>query len=98
MTQVLLVGDEPQMLRTLRINLEARRYRVTTANDGAVALHRTVDNPPDLVLLDFPFWVQTVWISSERCATRPPSRSSCSSADPAAGTESPRSTPAPTTT
>ncbi|RKR93044.1 two-component system KDP operon response regulator KdpE [Micromonospora pisi] len=54
MTKVLVVGDEPQMLRALRINLEVRRYRVTTASDGADALHRAADNLPDLLVLDFP--------------------------------------------
>jgi two-component system KDP operon response regulator KdpE len=52
MTQVLVVDDEPQILRALRINLRARRYDVTTAATGAQALEAAAAHPPDLVILD----------------------------------------------
>ena len=35
MTRVLVVDDEPQILRALRINLRARAYDVDTAATGA---------------------------------------------------------------
>ena len=50
--RVLVVDDEPQLLRALRINLAARRYEVTTAGDGAAALQEATAQPPDLVVLD----------------------------------------------
>jgi two-component system, OmpR family, KDP operon response regulator KdpE len=34
MTRVLVVDDEPQILRALRINLHARQYDVVTAGTG----------------------------------------------------------------
>ena len=34
MTSVLVVDDEPQIVRALRINLTARGYDVMTADDG----------------------------------------------------------------
>jgi two-component system KDP operon response regulator KdpE len=49
---VLVVDDEPQILRALRINLRARRYEVTTAANGAQALAEAAAHPPDLVILD----------------------------------------------
>jgi two-component system, OmpR family, KDP operon response regulator KdpE len=52
MTRVLVVDDEPQILRALRINLLARQYRVSTATTGAEALRAAVDDHPDLVVLD----------------------------------------------
>src|ERR1700729_2440474 len=52
MTRVLVVDDEPQILRALRINLRARRYEVTTAANGAQALAEAAAHPPDLVILD----------------------------------------------
>jgi two-component system KDP operon response regulator KdpE len=52
MTRILVVDDEPQILRALRINLRARRYDVDTAADGAAALHAAASRHPDLVVLD----------------------------------------------
>ncbi|MFI9593843.1 response regulator [Nonomuraea sp. NPDC052265] len=52
MTRILVVDDEPQILRALRINLAARHYDVTVAADGASALRAAVDAAPDLVILD----------------------------------------------
>jgi len=52
MTRVLVVDDEPQILRALRINLRARHYEVSTAATGAQALEQAAAHPPDLVILD----------------------------------------------
>ncbi|GGS97320.1 response regulator [Nonomuraea spiralis] len=52
MTHILVVDDEPQILRALRINLAARHYDVTVAADGAAALRAAADAAPDLVILD----------------------------------------------
>jgi two-component system KDP operon response regulator KdpE len=50
--RVLVVDDEPQILRALRINLRARSYDVDTAATGTEALDVAAKHPPDLVLLD----------------------------------------------
>lgn len=50
--RVLVVDDEPQILRALRINLTARHYHVDTAPDGATALASAARHPPDAVILD----------------------------------------------
>ncbi|GAB3947326.1 response regulator [Micromonospora vulcania] len=52
MTRILVVDDEPQILRALRINLRARRYDVDVADTGAGALKAAASHPPDLVVLD----------------------------------------------
>jgi two-component system KDP operon response regulator KdpE len=52
MTTVLVVDDEPQIVRALRINLSARGYDVLTAYDGKTALRVAVDEKPDVVVLD----------------------------------------------
>lgn len=52
MTRILVVDDEPQLLRALRINLAARHYEVTTADGGAAALAAAASEHPDLVVLD----------------------------------------------
>ena len=52
MTRVLVVDDEPQILRALRINLRVRQYEVYTAATGAQALEVAAAHPPDLVILD----------------------------------------------
>ena len=52
MIRVLVVDDEPQLMRALRINLTARRYDVVVAADGAAALEAAARHMPDLVILD----------------------------------------------
>jgi len=50
--RVLIVEDEPSLLRALRIDLRARGYEVTTASAGEEALVEAARRPPDVVLLD----------------------------------------------
>ena len=52
MTRILVVDDEPQIVRALRINLRARHYDVDTAADGASALRAASQHHPDIVVLD----------------------------------------------
>ena len=52
MTRVLVVDDEPQILRALRINLSVRGYEVTIAATGAAALDAAAEHRPDVVILD----------------------------------------------
>ncbi|MFJ3965133.1 response regulator [Streptomyces sp. NPDC090036] len=52
MTRVLVVEDEPQIVRALVINLKARRYEVDAAADGASALELAAARQPDVVVLD----------------------------------------------
>jgi two-component system, OmpR family, KDP operon response regulator KdpE len=52
MTRILVVDDEPQILRAMRINLRARHYDVDVAADGTTALREAANLRPDLVVLD----------------------------------------------
>ncbi|MDI9914496.1 response regulator [Rhodococcus sp. IEGM 1379] len=52
MSRILVVDDEPQILRALRINLSVRGYDVVTASTGAGALRAAAERPPDVVVLD----------------------------------------------
>ncbi|MFH7598167.1 response regulator [Streptomyces racemochromogenes] len=52
MTRVLVVDDEPQIVRALVINLKARRYEVDAAADGAGALELAAARHPDVIVLD----------------------------------------------
>ena len=51
-TTVLVVDDEPQILRALRINLRVREYEVHTAGDRRRGPAGASRHPPDLVILD----------------------------------------------
>lgn len=52
MSRILVVDDEPQLVRALRITLTARGHQVRTAPDGRQALVEASTHPPDVVILD----------------------------------------------
>ena len=49
---ILVIDDEPQILRALRTILLEKRFRVTTASRGEEGLTLAAANPPDLIILD----------------------------------------------
>jgi DNA-binding response OmpR family regulator len=49
---VLVVDDDPVIMRLLEVNFEMEGYRVVTATDGAEALERIENERPDLVVCD----------------------------------------------
>jgi two-component system KDP operon response regulator KdpE len=51
-SRVLVVDDDRQLLRALRITLAARGYEVTVAGDAASAISLAARTPPDVVVLD----------------------------------------------
>lgn len=52
MRTILVVDDEPQLLRALQVNLHAEGYQVLTALDGTMALQHAASHHPDLIVLD----------------------------------------------
>jgi two-component system KDP operon response regulator KdpE len=52
MTRVLVVDDEPQILRALQTSLKGAGYEVDTATTGEQALTAAAVRPPDAVILD----------------------------------------------
>jgi two-component system, OmpR family, KDP operon response regulator KdpE len=49
---ILLVEDQPELVRALRINLRARQYDVLAARTGREALALAASHPPDAIILD----------------------------------------------
>jgi DNA-binding response OmpR family regulator len=49
---ILIVDDEPRMIKFIRLNLELEGYRVSEALNGLEALNKVRRELPDLVLLD----------------------------------------------
>jgi DNA-binding response OmpR family regulator len=50
--KILIVEDNPALLRGLKDNFQAQGYQVRTADDGEKALAALMRDPPDLLLLD----------------------------------------------
>lgn len=50
--KVLLVDDDPVILRLLQVNFEMEGYTVICANDGVEGLEKARSERPDIVLLD----------------------------------------------
>lgn len=49
---ILVVDDEPRMIRFIRMNLELEGYRVIEAGNGVEALDQVRKHVPDLVVMD----------------------------------------------
>ena len=52
MAKILVVDDEPDILRVVVRIMEARDHTVKTAHDGFEALERVREEPPDVIILD----------------------------------------------
>jgi two-component system KDP operon response regulator KdpE len=52
MTRVLVIDDDHQLLRALRIALSARGYEVVVTQNGTAGLTAAQSAPPDLVIVD----------------------------------------------
>ena len=52
MTRVLIVDDDPHLLRALTIALTARGYRTSAASDATTALRAAATAAPDLAVID----------------------------------------------
>jgi CheY-like chemotaxis protein len=50
--RILVVDDDPTILRLLQVNLEMEGHEVLTAGDGHEALVRLREGAPEVVLLD----------------------------------------------
>ena len=50
--RVLVVDDEPDLVRILEFGLKAAGYQVETASDGQEGLKKAREQKPDIILLD----------------------------------------------
>jgi len=50
--RILLVDDDPDLLRALRLRLRANNYEVATASDGYAAIASAQKERPALIILD----------------------------------------------
>jgi DNA-binding response OmpR family regulator len=50
--RLLLVDDDPVILRLLQVNFRLEGYEIETAPEGAVALTSATERPPDAIVLD----------------------------------------------
>ncbi|MGE5506688.1 MAG: response regulator [Actinomycetota bacterium] len=52
MNKILIVDDEPQIRKFLRISLSANTYEVVEAENGAAGIKAAIEHAPDLLILD----------------------------------------------
>ena len=72
--KILIVDDNPYMLKVLRMQLEDRGYETILATDGMHALDIAVEHLPDIILMDIimPGWdgIQTTRMIRQNSKTR----------------------------
>ncbi len=61
MPRILIVDDEPEIVRGLEDNLRFEGYETLTATNGADAVELAAREAPDLVLLDIMMPVMSGW-------------------------------------
>lgn len=64
--RILVVDDEPSLLRLLQVTLETEGYEVILASDGETAVKRVEQDKPDVMLLDVMMPVIDGWGVLER--------------------------------
>ena len=50
--RILVVDDEPDIVRSLTLRLQAEGYQVSSASDGLGATKKAIEEQPELILLD----------------------------------------------
>ena len=51
-SHILIIDDEPQILRALKTILSANHYQISTATTGEEGIALAVSQPPDIIILD----------------------------------------------
>lgn len=50
--KILVVDDEPNIVKAIKLRLELNHYQVVTAIDGEECLRKLMSEKPDLIILD----------------------------------------------
>ena len=61
--KIMVVDDDPVMLKTLSLALNSKGYKVVTASDGPQAIGLMRDEGPDMMLVDVSFPMEGNWVS-----------------------------------
>lgn len=69
--KILIVEDEPEILRTVQDRLEMYKYEVLMAIDGKEGLEKAIEEKPDIVLLDVNMPVMDGFLMLEALRKRP---------------------------
>jgi two-component system KDP operon response regulator KdpE len=64
--KILVVDDDPDLVRALRLRLRANNYEVTTATDGYTAIASAQKDRPALIILDLGLPVGDGFVVLER--------------------------------
>ena len=72
--KILVVDDDPDLVRALRLRLRANQYDVTTASDGYAAIASAQKERPALIILDLGLPVGDGFMRTGISSTRKPAR------------------------
>jgi len=64
--RILIVDDEPDALRLLRMALQSDEWEVIPASDGLAALRLAYEMRPDLIILDIMMPLMDGWLTCQR--------------------------------
>lgn len=70
--KILVVDDDPDLVKALRLRLRANDYEITTASDGYSAIATAQKERPDLIILDLGLPVGDGFVVLERLQSSNP--------------------------
>jgi DNA-binding response OmpR family regulator len=71
-SKILVVDDDPELVKALRLRLRANDYDITTASDGYSAIATAQKDRPDLIILDLGLPVGDGFVVLERLQSSNP--------------------------
>ncbi len=74
MTKVMVVDDEPDIVRLVSFSLRRHGFEVVEANDGLTAITLAEEESPDLILMDVMMPVMNGYDASKKLKENPKTR------------------------
>jgi CheY-like chemotaxis protein len=71
MATILIIDDDPEIVRLLKIGMDAEGYNTVTGHDGEVPLDLALTRKPDLIIMDMQMPIKSGLMATEALRRKP---------------------------